>query len=208
MKNVIISVVSIILLQSISLHSFAQNWGKLGQSHGEKLGRAITDIWDDGINNPVSIGDEYNYWAIGLGNGASYGGRGIKILKRLGEEFVVPGISAGIGYNPDGRNKLENVSGSIFWTIGLQMYIENFYFDMQFGQMERVKYKEKEKNQFGMALMLGYNWFFYDKWGINAALGLAGPMAMTENDKRYINSAIFKEENMYFVWEVGLLYKF
>jgi hypothetical protein len=207
MKNIIKLVVLVILLQDMSINSFAQG-GRAGARTGEKLGRAITDIWEDGIQNPVSIGDEYNYWAIGLGNGASYGGMGIKVLRRFGEEFVTPGISAGIGYNPSGRNKLENVSGSIFWTLGWQMYIENFYFDMQFGQMERVKYKEKEKNQIGVAFMLGYNWFFHEKWGINAALGLAGPIAMTKDDERYINSAIFKEENMYFVWEVGLLYKF
>jgi hypothetical protein len=207
MKYIVKTIVIITLLQAISLNLFAQ-YGNVGGRITEKLGNAIGDAWEDGLRNPIYLGNEYKYWAVGLGYGVSYGGLGVKLLRRLGEQHVIPGISAGIGYNFDGRNKIENVSGSIFWTVGFQMYIENFYVDMQFGQMERVKYKETEKNQLGLGMLMGYNWFFYEKWGINAALGLASPISMSKDDELYINNKIFADENIHFVWEIGLLYKF
>ena len=177
------------------------------KAKAESIGSAFGKALADELFSSTSIGEEYKYWAVGMGYGASYGGMGIKCLGRFSENYVAFGMSAGIGHNPDGRNRIESVSGALFLTAGMQIYIENFYFDWQIGQMGRVKYREtgKEVTQFGMAFLGGYNWFFYKNWGINLALGYGGPIPWSQKDEENINEDLFSGN---FIGEVGLLFKF
>ena len=153
----------------------------------------LADVTTEVLRNKHAASDKkYKYWGIGLGRGIAYGDVGGKIFSRFQDGFYALGLSVGAGYSSNGRNKEHDVSGTFFWTIGGQIFLENFYMDFQVGSMRRILDNTVEKNYMGLGLLLGYNWFFWKKWGTNIALGVAVPMAADDKEYRRIGEKQFK----------------
>ena len=188
-------------------YSYQQELYESLKPSAERIGSAAGEALADAFFTSPYLGDEYKYGAIGLGYGASYGGIGAKLFGRFSKRIVAIGLSTGVGYNPGGRNNIEEVSDALFVTFGLQIYIENFCIDWQIGQMGRVKYGRDgtEKNQFGMAILGGYNWFFAKHCGLNVALGYGAPLSWSEKDDLNVNEKLFKGK---FIAEGGILFRF
>ncbi|MDR0872482.1 MAG: hypothetical protein LBN27_03305 [Prevotellaceae bacterium] len=207
-KNITI----LLLLTAIILPCHSQNfgqyyreqYGKQDKEQARQLGKALGDAWGNGLGQYYDA--EFKYLALSLGYGRSYGGAGGKVMVRFSESFCAIGLSAGLGVTPSFDNTIERVSNRVFFSAGAQMYIENFYIDWQVGHMKRLKYAGKEKNQVGMTLLCGYNWFFWDNLGCNAALGFGGPIPWNAEDEKNIKKEYFDKPD--FIVEFGICYRF
>jgi hypothetical protein len=121
-------------------------------------------------DNNNKVNDDY--FSLGLGYGNSYGGFGLKL------QYVTPGqIRAGIhgggGYFPW-------IGGMLHASGGLQLYPwKNLYLDAQFGMFGVYRFimsngsttTTTKKALYGPGLLLGYDFFFNGKYGLNIAAG-------------------------------------
>jgi hypothetical protein len=114
------------------------------------------------------------YFSIAAGGGNSYGGLGLS-LQYLSRGNMRLGIHGGAGYLPIG------VEPAILYAGGVKFYFwDLLYADLQFGCFGTY-YKTYWLNLyetaseggllFGPSLLLGYDWYFGDHFGINMAAG-------------------------------------
>jgi len=120
------------------------------------------------------IRKEGNYFSIGLGGGTNYGGLGLEL------QYMTPGkmrlgIHGGAGYLPFGGDP------SFLYSGGVKLYFWDYlYSDLQYGTFG--VYGEVYINPFGSSfseyslmygpsLLIGYDWYFSDHFGLNVAIG-------------------------------------
>ena len=115
-----------------------------------------------------------DYFSLAMGYGNSYGGFGLRL------QYVTPGqiragIHGGAGYFPWNGGML-HASG------GIQLYFwKNLYADAQFGMFGTYRFisnivgttTTEKKALYGPGILLGYDFFFNEKFGLNLAAGLS-----------------------------------
>lgn len=112
-----------------------------------------------------------NYFSIGLGGGNSYGGFGLEL------QYMTPGkmklgIHGGAGYLPFGGDP------SFLYSGGIKLYFWNYlYLDLQFGafgvygKVNSNSSLNEYSLMYGPSLLIGYDWYFSNHFGLNVAVG-------------------------------------
>lgn len=121
------------------------------------------------------------YFSIATGFGQSYGGLGIRLQGRAGK-ILGFGYHAGVGY----VLPQENEKTDIFYSFGLKFFwLKAWYVDLQYGptSIGTKSYSvynhyfwthiEEKEILFGPSLLIGGDWFFDERVGLNGALGVA-----------------------------------
>ena len=138
-----------------------------------------------------------NYFSLGIGVGNSYGGYGLRCQYVIDRTAKI-GIHAGAGLMPSmGSSKYILLS-----SIGIQYYLRpNLYADIQFSSFgEGYTFSDCEgvspiMRIYGPGLLIGYDWFFTDHFGLNAGAGASLDLSTF---KTGINVS----------FDLGLLFKF
>ena len=138
-----------------------------------------------------------NYFTLGLGVGNSYGGYGLRCQYVIDRTAKI-GIHAGAGLMTSmGSSKYILLS-----SIGVQYYLRpNLYADIQFSSFgEGYTFSDCEgvspiMRIYGPGILLGYDWFFTEQFGLNAGAGASLDLSAF---KTGINVS----------FDLGLLFKF
>ena len=138
-----------------------------------------------------------NYYSLGLGVGNSYGGYGLRCQYVIDRTANI-GIHSGAGLMPSmGSSKYILLS-----SIGVQYYLRpNLYADIQFSSFgEGFTSSDCEgvspiKMIYGPGILLGYDWFFTEQFGLNAGAGAS------------LDLSTFKT-GVNVSFDLGLLFKF
>lgn len=144
-------------------------------AHNEK--NSVNERYPAGLDKKgrMQIRKQGNYLSVAAGSGNSYGGLGLA-LQYLSPGSLKFGIHAGAGYLPFGAVP------TFLYAGGLKIYFWDYlYADLQFGSFGTY-YKSYQQSPYeppvsvegilyGPGLLLGYDWFFSDHFGINMAAG-------------------------------------
>jgi len=124
-----------------------------------------------------------NYFSVAVGAGNSYGGLGLSL------QYLMPGnlrlgIHGGAGYFPiNGDN--------YFFNGGIKLYFWDYlYSDLQFGRFgvysetyydQYIGYITDSSIMYGPSLLIGYDWYFADHFGLNLAAGASYDIDVYKN---------------------------
>ena len=143
------------------------------------------------------------YFALGAGYGNSYGGLGVRLQFVTGGNTRI-GLHGGVGYLPSS-------GGHLLAAAGIQFFLyQGLYLDAQFGLFGAIEYSYDfsfyddddyydfseyyNETLLGPSLLLGYDWFVSDNFGINVATGLSLDVNTTNE--------------LYWASDLGLIIKF
>jgi len=117
----------------------------------------------------INKSDNKTYKSLGIGFGNSYGEIGLLYQQKI-DSKIAWAYHLGIGIYPD----FYGVNPAIWYNAGLKLYTYKWvYVDVTYGVIERNYYREAYKNELGTSLLIGADWFIYNKIGLNAAFGIA-----------------------------------
>ena len=185
-RDINISDVSMIVYRNGTRELFSKPTEKKETETAAITGRAVPSAGDQNSNSvrfsASSIKQEKrqlrkygNYFSVAAGAGNSYGGLGLS-LQYLTQGRLKLGIHGGAGYFP--------LAGQAYlFTGGLKLYFWDYlYTDLQFGRFGAYQktyydyyngYTYENGTLYGPSILMGYDWFFSDHFGINAAAGVS-----------------------------------
>ena len=120
------------------------------------------------INSTTTEHYSHNqYISISPGIGNSYGMIGIRLQTRMGKKTGY-GFHTGLGIYPDSGGTHEN----LWFNIGFKYFFYNsFYLDVAVGTIEQNFINQEFTLEYGPSVLVGLDYFYNNKFGINAALG-------------------------------------
>ncbi|MBN1187435.1 MAG: hypothetical protein JXB49_34485 [Bacteroidales bacterium] len=153
------------------------------QSDGDQ--NELTGRYSERFNKQErkQIRKQGNYFSVAVGAGNSYGGLGLSL------QYLMPGnmrlgIHGGAGYFPlEGEN--------YFFNGGIKLYFWDYiYSDLQFGRFgiysksyfdPYIGYITDYSIMYGPSLLIGYDWYFSDHFGLNVAGGASYDINVYKN---------------------------
>jgi len=137
------------------------------------------------------------YYSLSLGFGQSYGGFGLRFQGRIGRTIGF-GYHAGLGVVPPLTIKGSNYKGGVWFSLGAKFFwYRGWYLDVQFGSVGQYPDNTRGGNTaYGPSFLIGGDWFFSEKYGMNGALGLS---VSTPTEKETLASPTF---------DIGFVFKF
>lgn len=129
---------------------------------------------------------ENKYASIGPGIGISYGGIGWRFQQRFGNMKGF-GYHFGLGFYPN----TQNFYFSTWLNAGLKYYwYKWFYLDMSAGTIKRIHYQHIDLDVYGVSLLVGGDYFFKERTGLNIALGISSDTFQSGSKHFYFNADI------------------
>ncbi len=136
------------------------------------------------------------YYSGAVGFGQSYGGIGLRFQGRIGRTLGF-GYHCGLGMLPPSGGHSASLSSIIFFSVGAKFfYYRALYLDVQYGSVGRYQTGSESKVFFGPSFLIGGDWFFGDKFGLNVAAGVA------------MNATLKHEQLAAPTFDIGFLFKF
>jgi hypothetical protein len=187
MRKIVLAAITVIAFSmNISAQGFAYDNDKLTVSESTPLPKS------------QSKGPDGGYFGTGVGFGNTYAGAGIGVQQIFGDQFRY-GVYAAVGYLYE-----------LDYTIGFKLYyIDQLHTSIGLGPV--AGYSEttfpngillppviEESNLQGVSFLLGYDWFFSEKWALCLDAGAA---VVIENTGGF-NGQVFG------AFDFGLMYAF
>jgi hypothetical protein len=136
------------------------------------------------------------YYSVALGFGQSYGGLGLRFQGRIGRTLGV-GYHGGLGMFLPLRGYGVSTLGVVFFSVGAKFFwYRAWYLDVQYGSVGRYQTGSGSATVYGPSFLIGGDWFFNDRVGLNVAAGVA------------INATVKYEQLAAPTFDLGFLFKF
>jgi len=136
------------------------------------------------------------YYSGALGFGQSYGGLGLRFQGRIGRTLGF-GYHGGVGLFPPMTINGVSTKGGVFFSIGAKFFwYRAWYLDVQYGSVGQYHTNTGNGTIYGPSFLIGGDWFFNDRFGLNVAAGVA------------MNATLRDEQLAAPTLDIGFLFKF